>query len=94
MSERMDLILNEPGQFDRAVHGDDRVPALPSGSDLAIITKDGGMQSGRAVAVITFTVEVNGKLRRAQYTVSVRHLKALGAWLNGAYDDEGMRRFP
>lgn len=90
--EALDVLLDKPELFDRAVHGDDKYPALPNGANLAIITKDNAMVSGAAAAVVTWTVEIEGKIRRVQYTISIRHLHALGAILRGAYDDSGFRR--
>lgn len=93
--ERLDVIINNHNEFDRAVHGDDKLPSLPSGDDLKIITKDGGMQPGsdgrrRAVAVVTFSCEVDGKVRRAQYSVPVRLLKTALRLIDAGYDDDGM----
>jgi hypothetical protein len=90
VSEQVAILVNQPDEFDRAVHGDDAMPALPSGNDLTIITKDGGMQSGRAVACITFTAEVDGKLWRAQYSVGVRQLMLALHFLRAGYTEDGM----
>lgn len=93
MMERIEVQLNQPDLFDRAVHGDDQIRALPSGTYLQIITKDGGMASGAACAVVTFTTEgPDGKIYRAQFSTSVRLLKASLAILDGRYDDDGMPR--
>ena len=90
--DMLDVRLNDAQGFDEAVHGTADQAALPSGSDLTVITKDAGTVSGRAVAVLTWSVEVDGRRRRAQYTVSIRHLRALLAIVNGAYDEDGRRR--
>jgi len=90
--EKCDVMLQKPDLFDRAVHGDDAIPALPSGDDIAIITKDGAMTSGRASACITWTCMSDGKLRRAQYSIPVRQLKLVLRLLDAAYDDDGFPR--
>lgn len=90
--ELCDVSLNNPDLFDKSVHGDDGTPSLPSGNDIAIITKDGGMTSGRAAAVITWTCEVDGKLRRAQYSIPVRALKVALRLIDAAYNDDGFPR--
>ncbi len=65
---------------------------LPEGGDLVIITKDNAMQSGRAAAVITFTVEVEtGVMRRVQASVPVRALVAALRVLDAAHED-GFRK--
>lgn len=92
MTELCGVLINQPDEFDRAVHGDDRQRALPSGDDLRIITKDSAMESGRAGAVLTFTVESAGKLCRAQYTVPVRLLKQALRLIDAGYDDDGLPR--
>lgn len=91
--ETLPVLINQVDEFDRVVHGDDRMRSLPSGDDLRIITKDGGMTSGRACAVITFTTELPGGQRaRAQYTVPVRLLKFALRLLEAGYDDDGLPR--
>lgn len=90
--EVLDLVLNSSELFDRAVRGDDKHPSVPNGANLAIITKDGAMVSGAAAAVITWSIEIGGKVRRVQYTVSVRRLHTLAAVLGVAYDEFGFRR--
>lgn len=90
--EVLDIVLNNAELFDRAVRGDDKHPSVPNGANLAIITKDGAMVSGAAAAVITWSIEIGGKIRRVQYTVSLRRLHALNLVLRGAYDEYGFRR--
>lgn len=89
--EHITITLGNDAEYDRAVHGDDKVPSLLEGGDLAFITKDRALTSGRAGIVITFTVEVDGKLRRAQAVTTVRNMHMLAAALEGRYDD-GMLR--
>lgn len=90
--EEIRVMIDRPAEFDHALHGDDKVPALKDGGDLMVITKNKAMQSGRAGAILTFTVEVDGKLRRAQTVVPVRLFKTVLSILNAAYDDDGMPR--
>lgn len=94
MSELGTIKINQPDEFDRAVHGDDRVPALPSGDVIEIITKDAAMATHpkRGAAVITWLVEVDGNIRRAQYTVPIRLLKSMLRAIDAGYDDDGMPR--
>lgn len=87
--EVLQVLLNQPDEFDRAVHGDDRVPALPEGGDLALITKDQATVNGAAGAVLTFTVELDGKLRRAQTVVTVKNLMLALRILEARYEGTG-----
>jgi hypothetical protein len=88
--EELKIRLNDPKLFDAMCHGADGVRTLPSGDLCSIITKDGGMEFGRACALITFEVEVDGKIARAQYTTSVRLLVATLHVLMGRYGHEGV----
>lgn len=80
---------NEKG-FDLVVHG----PAsLPHADQLLIVTKDNGTESGRAIAALTFEVQLpDGSMRRAQYTTTIRLLKTALQILDGRYDDDGRPR--
>lgn len=83
------IALNQAQQFDEAVHGKD-VRALPDGGDLQIITKDGATEQGRALACLTFTVQLpDGSLARAQTVTSVRNLVGAFHALLGRYGHEG-----
>lgn len=73
--------------FNQAIH-----EGLPEGGDVELITKDAGTQNGRAVACITFTVEVNGEHKRAQTVTSVRNLLTALTLLQGRYDEDGKPR--
>lgn len=92
MSEVLPVLINQPDEFDRAVHGDDQLRALRECGDLRLITKDDAMVSGRAGAVFAFTVELDGRLFRAQATVPVRLLKLALRIVESGYDDDGMPR--
>lgn len=87
--EEVVLHLNRPDLFDAKIRGGDGVRTLADGGDLQIITKDGGMQSGRALAMLTFSVDVDGKLVRAQTVVPIRLLLGAAAGLYGRYDPDG-----
>lgn len=90
--EAVSIVLGQDDAYDRAVHGDDKLPALREGGDLQFITKDHALVSGRAGICIAFSVEVDGKLRRAQATTTVRNMQMLAAALSGRYDENGMVR--
>jgi hypothetical protein len=85
----LSIHLNSPELFDAIIQGTAPHDTLPEGADLALIIKHGGTESGRAIAMLTFTVEVDGKMRRAQAVTSVKLLKACLKMLNGRYTDEG-----
>jgi len=89
--EHIALVLNNEKEFDEAVHGGNGIRVLPDDGQLKIITKDVGTVSGRAVAVLTFGVDVDGKgdLCRAQTVVSVKMLLAAARVLRGRYNEEG-----
>lgn len=78
--------------YDTLLRGLDGVRTLPENGDLAICTKHGAMESGRAGAIITFTVDVDGKLCRAQAVTPVRQLIAALKLLQAKYTDDGMPR--
>lgn len=88
MPEVVNIRLNNAEAFAEAVHG-----GLPEGGDLSIITRDDvTVDTHRAMACLTFSVEVNGELKRAQTVTSVRNLKVLLRILDARYDDEGRPR--
>jgi len=87
--EHIALILNNAAAFDAVVHGTDGVPTLLEGGDVRIITKDDATEDGCAVAVITFTVEVDGKPMRAQAVVTVRLLTSTLRVLHARYGNNG-----
>lgn len=93
--EALTVLINQPEEYDRAVHGDDRVPSLPSGELLQIITKDRATVGGsdgipRGAAVLTFMCEADGKARRAQYSLPIRLLKQALRLIDAGYDDDGL----
>jgi len=88
------LSLGQDSEFDATVHGRDGVPTLRDGGDLRIITKDEGTEAGRALACLTFTVEVDGKPVRAQTVTTVRLLVTALHALMGRYGNDGKRQAP
>lgn len=89
--EHVSIKLGQADEYDRAVHGDDKLPALLQASTVEFITKDVALTSGRAGIVITFEVDLGGKRYRAQATTTVRNMQMLAAALEGRYED-GMLR--
>lgn len=90
MLEYLGIKLGNDAAFEAAVHGDGTMPVLPEGGDCEIITKDHGTESGRALACITWTVQVeDGKRCRVQATVTLRNLMMAFAALRGRYGDDG-----
>jgi hypothetical protein len=89
--EHISIKLGNDAEFDRAVHGDDKLRSLAQVSDLEFITKDDALTSGRAGIVVAFTVDIDGKQYRAQATTTVRNINMLAAALDGRYED-GMLR--
>lgn len=81
--------LNEPEVFEKMVFGNGEMRQLQDKGDLVIVTRDDCTVEGRACAVLTFTVEVDGKPARAQIVKSVRLLKMAMRVLDGRYDDDG-----
>jgi len=74
-------------EFGRALMG-----TLPDGADLKIITKDKGTESGKACAMLTFTVETDTGYRRVQTVVSIRHLLVALGIVCVRYEDDGRVR--
>lgn len=87
--EHLPVNLNDTELFDNTVRGLDGVQTLRDAGDLQIITKDQGTEGGRAIACLTFSVEVDGKLVRAQTVTTVRLLATALSALRGRYDVDG-----
>lgn len=83
------IYFDAPERFDAIIQGTAPLPTLPEGGDLTLITKHDGAISGRAIAMLTFTVEVDGKMRQAQAVTSIKLLKWMLQVLDGRYDDDG-----
>ncbi len=81
-------------EFDELLRGKkgDGVRVLPDAGDLTIATKDGALHSGRAGAILSFTVEVGGVTFRAQTVTPVRLLLVALKVLQAAYTDDGVRK--
>ena len=78
--------------FDTLLRGLDGIRTLAEGGDLVICTKHGALESGRAGAIIAFTVDVDGTLCRAQAVTPVRQLIFALKLLQAKYTDDGMPR--
>lgn len=87
--QQIHVKLARDNEFHEAVFGTD---ALKEGGDLMVITKDNGTETGRGIAVLTFTVDVDGKHKRAQTVTTIRALKGLLRILDARYDDNGRVR--
>ena len=87
----LDIKLDRPLDYDRVIGSKDGVLTLKDlGNDLTVITKSNATVTGRALAVITFTVQLpDGRLARAQTVTSVRNLAALGRALIARYGNDG-----
>jgi hypothetical protein len=82
-------ITFDDAEFDRIVHGEN---TLRDDGQFRVVVKDNGTVQGNAIAVITFGVEVDGKIMRAQTVTTVKLLKGLLAILDGRYTDSGKKR--
>lgn len=87
--ESLPINLNDAELFDKTVHGQDGVRTLMDAGDLRLITKDNATDSGRALACLTFTVDVDGKPARVQTVTTVRLLTTALHALLGRYGHEG-----
>jgi hypothetical protein len=85
--EQLKVKLNDVGRFDDVIKN-----SLPDGGDMEIITKDAGMESGRGIVMITFTVALrDGTLARAQSVTTMRNFRAIANAIASTYDDDGFR---
>lgn len=85
--EHLTLRLGQADEYDQAVHGDDKIASLPQGSDIVLITKDEGTVNGKAIAVLCWITEIDGKVVRCQATTTVALLQTALAGLNGRYEE-------
>jgi len=83
------LHFDAPEMFDAIIQGTAPHATLPEGGDLTLITKHDGAISSRAIAMWTFTVEMDGKMRRAQAVTSIKLLKSALRMLDAKYNDDG-----
>jgi hypothetical protein len=90
--QELRIQLGESDTFDNVVHGRDGVTTLRDGGDLRVVTKDGATDQGRAIACLSFTVEVDGKLVRAKTVTTVQLLVGLMSALVGRYGYDGKPR--
>ncbi len=85
--EQLKLKTNNVERFDEVIRD-----SLRDCGDMEIVTKDAGMQSGRGIVMVTFTVELpDGTLRRAQSVTSMRMFRAIAHAIVATYDDDGFR---
>lgn len=84
--EQLKTKLNDIKRFDEVIKN-----SLPDLGDLEIITKDAGMVSGRGIVMLTFTVDIDGELKRAQTVTSMRNFRAIANAIVSTYDDDGFR---
>lgn len=79
--------LNDVDRFDEVIR-----TSLPDCGDMEIITKDAGMQSGRGIVMITFSVQLpDGTMARAQSVTTMRMFRAIALAVFSTYSDEGYR---
>lgn len=85
--EVLNIKLNDIDRFDEVISN-----SLLEGGDLEIVTKDAGMESGRACVMLTFTVALpDGSRARAQSVTTMRMFRAIANAIVSSYDDEGFR---
>lgn len=84
--ESLDLKINEIEAFDAVLKS-----SLPDYGDATIITKDAGMESGRAIVMLTFTVDFNGERKRVQTVMTMRNFRAIAQTIAEIYNDDGFR---
>jgi len=84
--ESIHVTFNDQAAFDQAVHAHE---SLVERGDLEIITVDQATDSGRPIAVITFSVRLpnNEGGYRAQAVTTVRALMTALSALKGRYGD-------
>ena len=84
MSERVDVILDDGTgkEFDKRLWEKD---ILQDGGDLTLVTKNNATVAGKPAVMLTFSVEVDGKLRQAQTVTTVAALLTATAALKEKY---------
>ena len=90
--EALTLKFDSGTLFDAIIQNMAPGETLAEGGDLELITKHSATQSGRAIAMLTFTVQVDGQLKRAQAVTSIRLLKTALRAIEAKYDDDGFPR--
>lgn len=88
--EVLSIGINDAAEWDRII-AESRANDLPDDGALKIITKDGAMQSGRAGVMLTFGVQVNGKIVRVQTVQPLRSLLAAFTGIASQYTEDGYR---
>lgn len=87
MPEVLRVNLDDDGTYDKVLQD-----SLQDSGDLQIIIKNNCTNNGRACAMLTFTVDVNGKLHRAQTVMTMRNLMGALRILESHYTDDGNPR--
>lgn len=80
--EALQLVLNDGRLFDKLVHG-----GVKQASSITIATKSCGTEGGKAVAVVAFDVELEGKLVHVQATTTARLLVTAGRGIAAAHPE-------
>ena len=84
--ESVTIAIDKAEEFDEIVHN-----SLPDNGELRVVTKAGGMVSGKSIAVLSFGVLVNGKMQRVQIVKSVSLLAStFGALISIMKQEEGI----
>lgn len=84
------ILDNFDGAFDKTVHGLEGVPTLQQASPMRIITKNNGTDGGRAIACVTFDVEIEGRVVRVQAVTTMRLLRGACQILMAKYTADGL----
>lgn len=88
--ESLSISIDKPEEFDAIVQNRSDVPVLAQASQIRIITKHGGTDTGKAIAMVTFEVEVDGKIVRAQAVTTMRLLRGTAQILLANYTVDGL----
>lgn len=85
--EKFEVKLNQVERYDEIIAN-----CLPDFGDGEIVTKDNGMESGRAIVMIAFTVQLpDGTTATAQTVTSVRMFLMAARILAAKYTGEGYK---
>lgn len=86
--EKFELKINQYDRYDEILKN-----SLPDFGDVEIITKDGGMTSGRGIVMITFSVQLpDGSTARVQTCTSMKLFRSVAVALAATYTDDGFRQ--
>ena len=84
MSERIDVIFDEGTgkEFHKLLEGPE---VLRDDGDLCLVTRNRGTIEGAPAVMLTFSVEVDGKLKRAQTVTTVTAFLTAAEAIRGKY---------